>query len=281
MHRWQARCILCRTHDRDRRRPSRRTCWNRSGAGGALEESFVLPPFAGMPVRWTPDGRSVAYVSRQGNAENIWLQPVNGGKPKQVTHFSDGRIWNFRVVARRQASRSGSRQRDKRRCIVYERPLASHHPPQTGPEQHNQSDCQGVELDPADKWPEQDVQGEEVEREPLSNHFEMNECRIPGRRIWQRTGQGNDDDAAFQKILDHCSIVRNCWTGAVAHLGIARANALQSRTSQGADADAARAILADLVVRYRERPRELCDSAAIAKIAPQQERDGGTAGCRQ
>jgi hypothetical protein len=33
---------------------------------------------------------------------------------------------------------------------------------------------------------------------------------------------------------------RDCWTGALAHLGVARANALQSRTSQGADADGAR-----------------------------------------
>ena len=44
----------------------------------------------------------------------------------------------------------------------------------------------------------------------------------------------------FQKILDHSGIVWNCWTGALVHLGVARANALQSRTSQGADADAAR-----------------------------------------
>ncbi len=46
--------------------------------------------------------------------------------------------------------------------------------------------------------------------------------------------------AEFQKILDHNGIVWNCWTGALAHLGVARANALQARTSQGADADAAR-----------------------------------------
>jgi DNA-binding winged helix-turn-helix (wHTH) protein len=44
----------------------------------------------------------------------------------------------------------------------------------------------------------------------------------------------------FQKILDHNGIVWNCWTGALAHLGVARANALQARTSRGADADAAR-----------------------------------------
>ncbi len=53
-------------------------------------------------------------------------------------------------------------------------------------------------------------------------------------------GQGSVAAAEFQKILDHSGIVWNCWTGALAHLGVARANALQSRTSQGADADAAR-----------------------------------------
>jgi eukaryotic-like serine/threonine-protein kinase len=53
-------------------------------------------------------------------------------------------------------------------------------------------------------------------------------------------GQGSAAVAEFQKILDHSGIVWNCWTGALAHLGVARANALQSRTMQGADADAAR-----------------------------------------
>jgi len=53
-------------------------------------------------------------------------------------------------------------------------------------------------------------------------------------------GQGSAAAAEFQKILDHSGMVWNCWTGALAHLGVARANALQSKTSQGADADAAR-----------------------------------------
>jgi len=54
-------------------------------------------------------------------------------------------------------------------------------------------------------------------------------------------GQGSAAAAEFQKILDHSGIVWNCWTGALAHLGVARANALEARTSQGTDADAARA----------------------------------------
>jgi len=53
-------------------------------------------------------------------------------------------------------------------------------------------------------------------------------------------GQGTAAGAEFQKILDHSGIVWNCWTGALARLGLARANALQSRAAEGAEADAAR-----------------------------------------
>ena len=54
------------------------------------------------------------------------------------------------------------------------------------------------------------------------------------------SGQGSAAAAEFQRVLDHSGIVWNCWTGALAHLGVARANALQARTAQRADADAAR-----------------------------------------
>jgi tetratricopeptide (TPR) repeat protein len=58
--------------------------------------------------------------------------------------------------------------------------------------------------------------------------------------VYFAAGQGKEAAAEFQKIIDHSGIVWNCWTGALAHLGLARANALQAKTSQGADADAAR-----------------------------------------
>jgi len=57
--------------------------------------------------------------------------------------------------------------------------------------------------------------------------------------VYLAAGQGGAA-AEFQKVIDHSGIVWNCWTGGLAHLGVARASALQSRTSQGADADAAR-----------------------------------------
>jgi TolB protein len=34
---------------------------------------------------WTPDGRAIAYLS----GRNIWTQPVDGGRPSQLSHFSD------------------------------------------------------------------------------------------------------------------------------------------------------------------------------------------------
>ena len=53
-------------------------------------------------------------------------------------------------------------------------------------------------------------------------------------------GQGASAAAEFQKILDHSGLVVNCWTGAMARLGLARADALQANSLHGADAEAAR-----------------------------------------
>jgi eukaryotic-like serine/threonine-protein kinase len=53
------------------------------------------------------------------------------------------------------------------------------------------------------------------------------------------SGQGKGAATEFQKIIDHSGIVWNCWTGALAHLGVARANVLQAKDSSGADADSA------------------------------------------
>jgi eukaryotic-like serine/threonine-protein kinase len=57
-------------------------------------------------------------------------------------------------------------------------------------------------------------------------------------------GQGSAAAAEFRKILDHNGIVWNCWTGPLARLGVAHANALQAKTSQGADAARVRALAA-------------------------------------
>ena len=46
-------------------------------------------------------------------------------------------------------------------------------------------------------------------------------------------GQGGAAATEFQKIIDHSGIVWNCWTGALAHLGVARAQCLAGEELAG------------------------------------------------
>lgn len=39
-----------------------------------------------MGASWSPDGRFIAYSSDRGGKFDIWVQPVSGGDPVQVTH---------------------------------------------------------------------------------------------------------------------------------------------------------------------------------------------------
>ena len=45
--------------------------------------------------RWTPDGKGLAYINTRDGVSNIWSQPIDGGKPKQVTEFKTGKIFSF------------------------------------------------------------------------------------------------------------------------------------------------------------------------------------------
>ena len=36
---------------------------------------------------WSPDGRAITYADGEGGVENIWSQPLDGGEPRQLTHF--------------------------------------------------------------------------------------------------------------------------------------------------------------------------------------------------
>jgi tetratricopeptide (TPR) repeat protein len=53
--------------------------------------------------------------------------------------------------------------------------------------------------------------------------------------------QGGEAAAEFRKILDHRGVVLNEAIGALAHVGLGRAYALEAQSAQGADADDARA----------------------------------------
>lgn len=71
----------------------------------AVVKRFELPeattPFNGLRLtpdnrlRWAPDGLGLTYVSRADGASNVWLQPLVGGPPQQLTHFKDAEMPSF------------------------------------------------------------------------------------------------------------------------------------------------------------------------------------------
>jgi serine/threonine protein kinase/Tol biopolymer transport system component len=54
-----------------------------------------LSPSAPTPLRWTPDGKSIAYVVTQKGVGNVWMQPIDGGEPKPLTKFTERRVYSF------------------------------------------------------------------------------------------------------------------------------------------------------------------------------------------
>ena len=67
-----------------------------SSDGGALVKSFDAPPNGdSRRMIWTPDGRALVYVEVRGGISNLWMLPVDGGAPTQLTDFRADRIYAF------------------------------------------------------------------------------------------------------------------------------------------------------------------------------------------
>jgi len=47
------------------------------------------------PLRWSRDGQYLVYVDHSGGIDNLWGQPINGGAPRQLTKFDEGKIFAF------------------------------------------------------------------------------------------------------------------------------------------------------------------------------------------
>jgi len=46
-------------------------------------------------IRFSPDGRAVVYPTRSNGVDNLWLQPVDGSKGRQITDFTSEHIYDF------------------------------------------------------------------------------------------------------------------------------------------------------------------------------------------
>jgi Tol biopolymer transport system component len=60
--------------------------------GGQPTKTFNLPA---QFVRWTLDGSALTYIDSRGGVSNLWSQPIDGGKPTQLTDFKADQIFAF------------------------------------------------------------------------------------------------------------------------------------------------------------------------------------------
>lgn len=64
--------------------------------GGPPVKIFPQPPGGTLYVAWTPDGRGLVYaVDSDDDASALWVQPLDGGSPRQLARFENDRIFGF------------------------------------------------------------------------------------------------------------------------------------------------------------------------------------------
>ena len=70
------------------------------GQGAVTKSKFIVQKLEGgapereiessggtLALGWTPDGRALAYTHTVGSAHHLYMQPLTGGPPVQLTHF--------------------------------------------------------------------------------------------------------------------------------------------------------------------------------------------------
>lgn len=63
--------------------------------GGEPLKIFSQPAARVPSIKWSPDGRGVAYVDNLRDVSNIWIQPIDGSSPKQLTRFDTDQVFGF------------------------------------------------------------------------------------------------------------------------------------------------------------------------------------------
>src|SRR5215204_4019723 len=52
-------------------------------------------PVLNTGARWLPNSEAITYPVYKNNIANIWQQPINGDKPRPLTDFTSGEIFNY------------------------------------------------------------------------------------------------------------------------------------------------------------------------------------------
>lgn len=63
--------------------------WIADVAGGEPRQ-ITEGPGSDRQARWSPDGRSLAFVSTRENGPQLWILPIEGGEPHRLSNLPDG-----------------------------------------------------------------------------------------------------------------------------------------------------------------------------------------------
>ena len=70
--------------------------WMIPTAGGEPKRLTTAPGTNNHP-RWSPDGKTIAFVSSRGGSSQVWILPVDGGEARQLTKLPidvSGPVWS-------------------------------------------------------------------------------------------------------------------------------------------------------------------------------------------
>jgi dipeptidyl aminopeptidase/acylaminoacyl peptidase len=65
-------------------------------ASGGEPKRLTTAPGTNNHPRWSPDGKTIAFVSSRGGSAQVWLLPIDGGEPHQLTKLPidvSGPLW--------------------------------------------------------------------------------------------------------------------------------------------------------------------------------------------
>jgi eukaryotic-like serine/threonine-protein kinase len=68
--------------------------------GGQPQKEFEIPQGAAYSTAewrpiWSPDGRAIEFPVTRAGVDNLWRQPLDGGRPVQITDFKSDRIYGL------------------------------------------------------------------------------------------------------------------------------------------------------------------------------------------
>jgi Tol biopolymer transport system component/DNA-binding winged helix-turn-helix (wHTH) protein len=82
--------------------------------GGQPVKLFEIEPSFRANLTWTPDNRGLAFLDARTGTNNVWMQPLAGGRPVQLTDFSGAGVIaydysrdNRRLVVTRSVETTG------------------------------------------------------------------------------------------------------------------------------------------------------------------------------